>query len=320
MVWFSWFGPLRSSRTFWEVSEYVGESIVIVGVFGEAGVESIENEEERKQVGRRSTRILIIGLFVALVAISKTNQISDEAISEAIDRATSATTQASAASTQASAATTQISAADVRIAELTKETEVYKSKFEDARERTVKLESAIVDWLRPRQLTKVQVNNLLKAIGGGEFVSQKLDIIDCDGSWEASQFALNLGIRVREPMSSPHHNWYVRTWRMKPNESHLLGVRICVRKGADPITVKAEKALVSAIAVPGINARNGGEFSSGPLSDFEMAMSGVPLGKFEVDPTWVDFFSRIPWDDNSAANIRIFIGDKHDTDFQFPPP
>lgn len=56
----------------WEIAEYVGESLVLLGVMGE--VYADRSKPERDNLAKRSQLVLIIGLAMALAALIGTNE------------------------------------------------------------------------------------------------------------------------------------------------------------------------------------------------------------------------------------------------------
>jgi hypothetical protein len=56
----------------WEVVEYLGETLVFVGVVGEVSAEW--REPHRKSLARRSSIVLVIGLATSLGALIGTNE------------------------------------------------------------------------------------------------------------------------------------------------------------------------------------------------------------------------------------------------------
>jgi hypothetical protein len=79
----------------WEVAEYVGESLVLLGVVGE--VYADRKKPERDNLAKRSQLVLIIGLGMALAALIGTNEYFNMTIADLRFRAASSEERAAKA-------------------------------------------------------------------------------------------------------------------------------------------------------------------------------------------------------------------------------
>lgn len=108
----------------WEITEYVGETLVFIGVVGEVLAEW--REPHRKNLGKLASIVLVIGLAVSLAALIGTNENFNERI--AYLNAEAGLSNQAAGAAQRDAAT-----AREQTAQLQKDTQGLKTEADDAR-------------------------------------------------------------------------------------------------------------------------------------------------------------------------------------------
>src|SRR6185437_3866263 len=107
----------------WEVLEYIGETLVVIGVVGEIFAEW--KEPERKKLARISGIVLVIGLAISLAALIATNEEFNSRIADLNNRAAEANAKAAASDLDAASARKETK-------QLEKETQGLREKADEA--------------------------------------------------------------------------------------------------------------------------------------------------------------------------------------------
>jgi len=130
----------------WELVEYVGETLVFIGVVGEVFAEW--TEPERKKLGKASSIVLVIGLALSLAALIGTNEYFNGTIANLNFQAGQSNQHASAA---------QLDAANARkeTAQLQKDTQGLKTDADIAKRDMVKAQLELARLTGPIQSVPV---------------------------------------------------------------------------------------------------------------------------------------------------------------------
>lgn len=303
---------LSSSQGVWESVEYVGEILVLVGVVLEDWAESIgekspltaiamasegepeteialtkkEDAEKRKKAVRRATKVLLVGLLLALVGIIRTNRISDERIASLNVEVAKSNERAEQAHGDAAQANERAAELNLTASELQKQLNLGETtQFFEAMPRTF-------------------VANSLARLKA--FAPQSVDIIVCSVETEPHEYAADIALECRKA------GWSARVWTVDLQYLGLfsLGIHLGVRGGSGEIVKNAANELHGQIisweqrtqprGVPPIDRI--------PLYD-EFKNGDLVAGnlKFSVRP---EKPGDGGWNKRNAASIRIMIGEK----------
>jgi hypothetical protein len=268
-VWFNWFKAFRKSRSFWEFSEYFGESLVIVGVIAEYIVEFFSDkkyeyvlvlgsednksfpvlpkvhDDRRRLWSKRATLILALGLIIGLVGIVKTNQLSHEEIAQLENE----TAQIKLRSERLRM---DIASAERIAAEASK-------AAEDERIARVRLEEHLADRALSME-QEIALTNKLR-----EYSPQNLDIVEMIDDPEVVRFALEIRYLATAA------GWNVKVFGRPSNLSKppadgnavlnaqaldtLSGIAISRYEGSDKKSDLACKEIDMALVIAGFNCR-----------------------------------------------------------------
>ena len=163
----------------WEILEYIGETLVFIGVVGEVFAEW--REPERKKLGKASSIVLVIGLALSLASLIGTNEYFNGTIAELNLQAAKANECAAALEKQA-----KIDAGTV--ASLAKQASDAESDFAKASQRAANAETEL-EQLRlsipPRRSSQEQRDH-------------------CSGyGWNRRQVSIWLQLKIAKPRTSP---------------------------------------------------------------------------------------------------------------------
>jgi hypothetical protein len=173
------FSSIESLLAFWEVAEYAGTAIVLVGVVGELVAEHDwpSNELKRKRLTRYSTWILVAGLAIEAVALARSNQLAGRLIAELHREAESAKATAKGFERNMAGANERIAAAHAEAAKATEHVQAAErdaarslETAEKERLERVRLEATI----SPRRLSPEQRAAIVNACR--RFAGRKVDV------------------------------------------------------------------------------------------------------------------------------------------------
>jgi hypothetical protein len=320
---------LRSSQGFWEVVEYAGEVLVLVGVIlediaenrkekkplkavivgrsdgpqTEISLSTKEDEVRRKRQIKRATRVLFVGLMVALVGIVRANQVSDERIAALNAKAGEAWQHANDLAKQSDGFKLEIAKANERAADSNKLASLATTRAADLQSQLDEYRNTEFLKSLPRTIS-MDIPKLKK------FGRQRIDVIVVDAQYESRQFASEILFGCREL------NWECKLWQVKPGLSSEIYplTTVCVMEGSDVNTKSVADELFKELFTAEFRwGRNPPQVPPPIVVPFGRDGSitmALTLGPVAVDPVPSDGGK---WHDKSAAPIRIIIAQKAST-------
>lgn len=129
----------------WEPLEYLGETLVFIGVVGEVYADG--REPERKKLAKGSSIVLVIGLALSLASLIGTNDYFNGTIAALNLKASQANEHAAREEVEAASARELAGAANQRAATLQKQAASLRKEAEDERIARTKIEERLA-WRR----------------------------------------------------------------------------------------------------------------------------------------------------------------------------
>lgn len=165
----------------WEVAEYLGETLVFIGVVGE--VYADWGEHERKSLARLSSVVLIVGLAISLAALIGTNENFNGTIADLHTQAANLNKTAADANERASAAQVEAEQLRLRAEELeeknleqgSRDLLLYGKRGED-----------FTDAIRPFRGQKVEVRRCLFTDNEARDTAERLTELFRSAGWAVS--------------------------------------------------------------------------------------------------------------------------------------
>jgi hypothetical protein len=200
------FSSVESLLAFWEVAEYIGTTIVVLGVIGELIAEHDwpKDEVKRKRLTRYSTWILIAGLAIEAAALVRSNQLSGHLIAELHRETESARAAAKGFERDIAAANARAKKSEASIADAGRLASLGKAEAAKANERAAKAEKEaarlnkvaeeerlsrirIEERLRPRRLSPLQKEAIRAALS--PLGKVEIGLMAIVGDAEATRYA-----------------------------------------------------------------------------------------------------------------------------------
>jgi hypothetical protein len=172
----------------WEILEYVGETLVFIGVAGEVFAEW--HEPERKRIANASSIVLIIGLTLSLAALIGTNEHFNGTIANLNSQAAESNKKAGEANERAAKATLDAAQLRVRAEEL--EEQILEQGPRDLL-LYGKREESFTNYLRTFNGQKIQVR--ICVFGNNEVrdTAERLTVLFDKAEWVVSPHSPNWG-------------------------------------------------------------------------------------------------------------------------------
>lgn len=160
----------------WEIAEYFGEAVVILGVLAEYVGEfhlfkNKEQEEKRRRVTKRATLVLMFGLAIELTGLVRTTQISEILIADLTKETGDARTSADKAADAAARANSSAEKAEQRALRADEKADRFRLQIAQSKERAAEAEKdaaqARLDlekFKAPRSLTSEQQERIIARI------------------------------------------------------------------------------------------------------------------------------------------------------------
>jgi hypothetical protein len=239
----------------WEIGEYSGEALVLLGCIGEFVAEytSLYADEWRHAVGRRSLLALILGLGVGLFSLIKTNALSGQIIASLGDHVKEAGGKAQVASDISDAALAKSKQADSKADNVGQRAEVIENRLLVASSQIGKIEKDIIaQGPRAKLLSKI-APRLASTLA--RFAGQRIGLFVCGQQGLPEQETLDAWAVIANILGPDKVAGIIGAkWKQEPTNLNWatdcgaakglgLGVTIYVSKQAPKATMDAAIAL-----------------------------------------------------------------------------
>jgi hypothetical protein len=313
--------------SFWEAAEYISETLVALGCFGEYVAEYtnwLKTDERKHTLGRRSLIVLILGISVGLLSLIKTNALSGEVIGSlgdqsqaAGDKAVKASIDADAAIGKVKAASEEADAAKLESGKAKESASAAESLARGARQEADSFEKRIVSAtdtaIKAESHLAEALEHASKAEAEADQASLELARYRAPRSLTLAQQA-NIAARLR-PFGSKRVDafivgdskeisdiaeriitairqggWSVRLFGKAVSGPSIAGVLVGTHIGSDTSVTDGADTLILALRAEGITSNR-----FRPQYDDELPMA---------------YMGAENWDSKDIAPIRILIGAK----------